>query len=61
MIKGPKKTVGLLLPQEDYDRLKQLAEDNCRTMPSYLRVMVHDYLRRLERLEIRQDDWWVVK
>jgi len=61
MLKGPKKAVSLLLPQEDYDRLNQLAEDNCRTIPSYLRVMVHNYLRRLDRSETKQDDWWVVK
>jgi len=61
MIKGPKKTVSLLLVQEDYDRLKMLARDNCRTVPSYLRVMVHNYLCRLDRPDTKRDDWWVVK
>ncbi len=61
MIKGPKKTVSLLLTQEDYDRLKTLARDNCRTVPSYLRVMVHNYLYRLDRPETKLDDWWVVR
>ena len=61
MIKGPKKTVGLLLSQEDYVRLKTLAKDNCRTVPSYLRVMIHNYLRRLDRPDTGPEDWWVVK
>ena len=61
MLKGPKKTVSLLLPQEDYARIKELARDNCRTVPSYLRVMIHNHLHRLDRPETKQDDWWVVK
>ena len=61
MLKGPKKTVSLCLYQEDYDRIKALAADNCRTVPSYLRVMIHNYLRRLDRPETRQEDWWIVR
>jgi len=61
MIKGPKKTVSLLLVQEDYDRLKMLARDNCRTVPSELRCVIHIYLPRLDRPDTKRDDWWVVK
>ena len=61
MIRGPKKTVGLILPQEKYDKLKHLAEENCRTVPSYLRVMIYNYLRRLESEHPELDDWWVVR
>ena len=61
MIKGPKKTVSLILPQEDYDRLKALADDTCRTIPSYIRMMIYHYLHRLARSDTRQNDWWVVK
>lgn len=61
MIKCPKKTVSLLLPQEDYDKLNALARDNCRSVPSYLRVMVRNYLYQLDQPETKQDDWWVVR
>ena len=61
MSKAPKKTVSLGLPNECYDKIKVLAEDTYRTVPSYLRMIVYNYLRRLERPETQPDDWWVVK
>lgn len=61
MIKGSKKTVSLILPQDDYDRLRELADDTCRTVPSYIRMMVCNYLNRLDRPDTKREDWWVVK
>ena len=61
MFKGPKKTVSLGLPEECYDKIKELADDTYRTVPSYLRMVVYNYLRRLERPDKKADDWWVVK
>ncbi len=61
MIRGPKKTVSLILPQETYDKVKHLAEENRRTASSYLRVMIYNYLRRLEEETPGKDDWWVVR
>ena len=61
MFKGPKKTVSLGLPEECYAQIKELAADTCRTVPSYIRMIVYNYLRRLERRDTTQDDWWVVK
>lgn len=61
MFKGPKKTVALGLPEECYVKIKELADDTCRTVPSYIRMIVYNYLRRLDKPDAKQDDWWVVK
>ena len=61
MIRGPKKTVSLGLPEECYDKIKDLAHDTYRTVPSYIRMIVYNYLRRLEASDPRQDDWWIVR
>lgn len=61
MIKEPKKTVSLALPAECYDKIKTLADDTYRTVPSYIRMVIYNYLRRLDRPDTRPDDWWVVK
>lgn len=31
------------------------------TVPSYLRMIVYNYLRRVEHPDTKVDDWWVVK
>lgn len=61
MIKGPKKTVHLALPKECYDKIKTLAEDNCRTVPSYIRMIVYNYLRHLDNPDTDPETWWMVK
>ena len=61
MFKGPKKTVSLGLPEECYDKIKELADDTYRTVPSYIRMIVYNDLRRLERPDKKADDWWEVK
>ena len=61
MFKGPKKTVSLGLPEECYDQIKELANDTYRTVPSYIRMIIYNYLRRLDRPDTKGDDWWVVK
>lgn len=61
MIRGQKKTVALGLPEECYDKIKALADDTYRTVPSYIRMIVYNYLRRLDKLGEQADDWWVVK
>ncbi len=61
MFKGPKKTVSLGLPEECYDKIKELADDTYRTVPSYIRMIVYNYLRQLDRSDTKPDDWWVVK
>ena len=61
MFKGPKKTVALGLPKECYSKLKELADNTYRSVPSYIRMIVYNYLRRLDKPDAKQDDWWVVK
>ena len=61
MIKGPKKTVSLGLPEECYDKIKELANDTYRTVPSYIRMIVYNYLRRKEHSDTTGDEWWQVK
>lgn len=61
MFKDPKKIVSLGLPEECYKQIKGLADDTYRTVPSYIRMIIYNYLRRLERPDTTQDDWWIVK
>lgn len=61
MIKGPEKIVNLALPEDCYDQIKELARETYRSVPYYIRVIVCNYLRRLDRTEPGQEDWWAVK
>lgn len=45
MIKGPKKTVSILMPLELYEALKSLAEESCRSIPSYIRIVLLEHVR----------------
>lgn len=44
MKKGPRKTVGVIMPVELYEALKRLAEEDRRSIPSYIRLVLWDYL-----------------
>ena len=46
-----RKTVSLAMPQELYDRLKELAKEDCRTIPSYIRQLIKTHLRTVEKNE----------
>lgn len=48
MIKGPKKTVGVILPMELYEWLAVLAGVTGRTVPEYIRQVLKSYLWHLE-------------
>ena len=45
MIKGPKKTVNVLMPLDLYEILKELAEKHCRSIPSYIRIVLFEHVR----------------
>ena len=45
MIKGPKKTVNVLMPLDLYETLKELAEKHCRSIPSYIRIVLFEHVR----------------
>ena len=61
MLRGPKKTVSLGLPEECYEKIKELANDTYRSVPSYIRMVIYNYLRHLEKTDQTTDDWWLVK
>ena len=58
MLKDQKKTVHLVLPQEDYERLKVLADESYRTVPGYLRRVIYHHLRRQECTPPNKKEWW---
>lgn len=42
--KDKKVTVGM--PQELYDALKKLAMEDCRSVPSYIRLVLREHLEK---------------
>lgn len=48
MMKGPKKSVGVQMPLELYERIKAQAEDRYRTVPGYIRQVMERYLWYVE-------------
>lgn len=48
MIRGPKKSVGVLMPLELYEDLKKIAEETGRTVPGYIRQILKRYMWHVE-------------
>lgn len=48
MIKGPKKTVSVVMPLELYEQLALRAEDESRSVPGYIRQVLKCYFWHLE-------------
>ena len=46
MNKGPRKTVSVVMPLELYDTIKRLAEEDRRSIPSYIRLALWDRLEK---------------
>lgn len=61
MIKGPKKTVSVVLPLELYEWLQLLAEETYRSVPAYIRQVLKCYLWHLENRPESLRDWPVTK
>ena len=40
MKRGPRKTVSVVMPLELYDTIKRLAEEDVRSIPSYIRLVL---------------------
>lgn len=49
MIKGPKKAISILVPEELYKELSKLAEESSRSMSSYIRQVLKAHLQYLSR------------
>ena len=45
MIKGPKKMVGVLMSLELYDTIKALAEEEGRSIPGYIRLVLQQHVK----------------
>lgn len=61
MIRGPKKTVSVIMPMELYEWLQLLAEDTSRSVPAYIRQVLKCYLWHLENDPKSVEDWWTVR
>ena len=48
MEKEPRKTVHLVLPKDHYDQLKELAKENCYSLPGYIRRILKVHLQTTE-------------
>lgn len=40
------KKVAVGMPQELYDVLKKLAEEDCRSVPSYIRLVLREHIEK---------------
>lgn len=60
MIRGPKKTVSVLMPQDLYDRVKRQAEKKDRTVPGYIRQVLRCYLWHVENEPETLTDEWTI-
>lgn len=61
MIRGPKKSVSVLLPLELYETLRTLSQESSRTIPAYIRQILKRYVRHLDECPGGPDDWWVIR
>lgn len=58
MIRGPKKTVGVLMSLKMYDQISMQAKEKDRTVPSYIRQVLRCYLWHVENApESLVDEW----
>ena len=46
MKEHPKKKVSVSMPQELYDQLKILSNENCYTLPGYIRQILKIHIRQ---------------
>lgn len=55
MKKGPRKTVSVVMPVELYETIKGLAEEDVRSIPSYIRLVLWDYLEEKNSVPPQED------
>jgi len=61
MIRGPKKSVAVLMPMELYERLKELAEERDKTVPGYIRQVLKRYLWHMENAPETLSGEWEIR
>ncbi len=61
MIRGPKKTVGVVMPMKLYDQVKIQSKKTDRTIPAYIRQVLRCYLWHVENTPEALVDEWDIK
>ena len=61
MIRGPKKSVTVLLPMELYEKLRALSLESCRTLSSCIRQILKQYIVYREEVSDGPNDRWIVR
>ena len=51
MREGPKKTIAVLVPEELYQELNELAKDSSRSLSAYIRQVLTAHLQYLDRFQ----------
>ena len=46
MKKEPRKTVSVVIPLELYETIKRLAEEEVRSVPGYIRVVLREHIQK---------------
>lgn len=46
MKKEPRKTVSVVIPLELYETIKRLAEEDVRSVPSYIRLVLKEHIQK---------------
>ena len=55
MKKGPRKTVSVIMPLELYETLKKLAEEDVRSIPSYIRLVLMEHIEQKNSVPPKED------
>ncbi|MCI9170742.1 MAG: toxin-antitoxin system protein [Lawsonibacter sp.] len=55
MKRGPQKTVGVVMPLELYEAIKGLAEEDARSIPSYIRLVLREHIEQKNSVPPQED------
>lgn len=55
MKSGPRKTVSVVMPLELYDTIKRLAEEDVRSIPSYIRLALQEHIEQKSSVPPQED------
>lgn len=55
MKSGPRKTVSVVMPVELYEAIKRLAEEDVRSIPSYIRLVLREHIEQKNSVPPQED------
>lgn len=55
MKRGPRKTVSVVMPLELYETIKGLAEQDVRSIPSYIRLALREHIEQKNSVPPQED------